>query len=93
MDVGLDERSVVNTITEEMFNFAWRHLLILVPVKGKYKLREWLGESYEVFSIFLNFPPEHWMKIKYTNILERLNNELNVTLLLRLNQSIALVFL
>ncbi|MBP9038516.1 MAG: transposase, partial [Candidatus Syntrophosphaera sp.] len=42
----------------------------------KYKLREWLEESYEVFSIYLNFPPEHWMKIKCTNVLERLNDEL-----------------
>jgi hypothetical protein len=67
---------VVNTTTEEMFNFAWRHLLILVPVKGKYKLREWLEESYEEISTYLNFPLEHWMKIKCTNVLERLNKEL-----------------
>ena len=52
------------------------HLLIVVEQKGKYKLREWLEESYEEISTYLNFPPEHWMKIKCTNVLERLNEEL-----------------
>ena len=61
-------KSVVNATTEEMFNFAWRHLLIVAEVKGKYKLRVWLGKSYEVISTYLNFPLEHWMKIN--NILE-----------------------
>ena len=69
-------KSVVNASTEEMFNFAWRHLLIVAEVKGKYKLREWLEESYDEISTYLNFPPEHWMKIKCTNVLERLNEEL-----------------
>ncbi|OQC16410.1 MAG: Transposase, Mutator family [Firmicutes bacterium ADurb.Bin080] len=59
-----------------MFNFAWKNLIRVVELKGKYKLREWLEDSYEEIITYLNFPPEHWMKIKCTNILERLIEEL-----------------
>ena len=39
-------------------------------------VQDWLeGSSHEIIT-YLDFPPEHWTKIKSTNPLERLNEEL-----------------
>ncbi|HNU62619.1 MAG TPA: transposase [Methanofastidiosum sp.] len=44
--------------------------------KGKDKLLAWLDATYNEISVYLDFPTAHWSRIKCTNSLERLNEEL-----------------
>ncbi len=44
--------------------------------KKNNNLASWLEETYEEITIYLKFPPEHRSKIKSTNPIERLNEEL-----------------
>lgn len=69
-------KNLVNSVTRESFELVWSELIKEVETKGKCKLLYWLEESYHEISQYLGFPPEHWKKIKSTNPLERLNEEI-----------------
>jgi len=53
-----------------------KKLCKVVEAKGKEKLRDWLDDTYHEISVYLEFPSDHWTRIKSTNPLERLNEEL-----------------
>jgi len=69
-------KNLVNSVTGESFELAWSDLTQEVDNKGRDKLRDWLEESYYEISHYLDFPADHWKKIKSTNPLERLNEEI-----------------
>ena len=69
-------KNLVNSVTRESFELAWSDLTQEVDTKGKARLRDWLDESYHEIIQYLDFPPDHWKKIKSTNPLERLNEEI-----------------
>jgi len=69
-------KDLVGSRTKDSFNLAWHSLLSLVESKGNNKLLDWLDDTYQEISVYLDFPSDHWSKIKSTNPLERLNGEL-----------------
>ncbi len=69
-------KDLVGSRTRESFELAWNELHRVVDAKGKEKLRDWLDSTYHDITIYLEFPPSHWSRIKCTNSLERLNEEL-----------------
>ncbi len=69
-------KDLVGSRTKESFQLAWTELNRVAQSKGKDKLLEWLDESYHEISVYLDFPTAHWSRIKCTNSLERLNEEL-----------------
>lgn len=69
-------KDLVGSRTRESFELAWRHLCSVVEAKGKVKLGDWLDDTYHEISVYLEFPAGHWSRIKSTNPLERLNEEL-----------------
>jgi len=69
-------KDLVGSRTIESFNLAWKELTKTVEIKGKDRLLEWLEDTYHEISVYLEFPFSHWSKIKSTNPLERLNQEL-----------------
>jgi len=69
-------KDLVGSRTRESFELAWRHLCGVVEAKGKEKLGNWLDDTYHEISVYLEFPTGHWNRIKSTNPLERLNEEL-----------------
>jgi len=69
-------KDLVGSRTRESFELAWNELLRVVDAKGKEKLRDWLDSTYHEITVYLDFPPTHWSRIKCTNSLERLNEEL-----------------
>jgi len=69
-------KDLVGSRTRESFELAWRHLCSVVEAKGKDKLGSWLDDTYHEISVYLEFPTGHWSRIKSTNPLERLNEEL-----------------
>ena len=62
--------------TKEYFQLAWTELTRVAQSKGKDKLIDWLDSTYHEISFYLDFPVAHWSRIKCTNSLERLNEEL-----------------
>ena len=69
-------KDLVGSRTRESFELAWNELTRATETKGKEKLMDWLDSTYHEISVYLEFPPAHWTKIKCTNSLERLNEEL-----------------
>ncbi len=69
-------KDLVGSRTRESFDLAWNDLIKVVEAKGKEKLRDWLDGTYHEITVYLDFPPAHWSRIKCTNSLERLNEEL-----------------
>ncbi len=69
-------KDLVGSRNRESFELAWRELNRVVQAKGKDKLLEWLDATYNEISVYLDFPTAHWSRIKCTNSLERLNEEL-----------------
>ena len=55
---------------------AWKELNRAAQSKGKDNLLDWLDNTYYEISVYLDFPAAHWSRIKCTNSLERLNEEL-----------------
>ena len=68
--------NLVSSKTRESFDLAWNNLTKEVEMKGKMPLLNWLDDTYHEIRVYLDFPSCHWSKIKCTNILERLNEEL-----------------
>jgi len=68
-------KSVVCSGTKESFELAWKELIKVVEAKRHEKVSNWLESTYHDITVYLEFPPEHWTKIKCTNSLERLNEE------------------
>jgi len=69
-------KDLVGSRTKESFELAWRNLCSVVEAKGKEKLGSWLDDTFHEISVYLEFPSDHWSRIKSTNPLERLNEEL-----------------
>ena len=69
-------KNLVNSGTKNMFDAAWGDLTREVSAKGREELLDWLDSTYHDIVIYLDFPPSHWSKIKSTNPIERLNEEL-----------------
>jgi len=69
-------KDLVGSRTTESFELSWQKLNSVVSSKGKDRLQDWLDSTYHEISVYLEFPPSHWSKIKSTNPLERLNEEL-----------------
>jgi transposase-like protein len=69
-------KDLVGSRTRESFELAWNELTRVVEAKGKEKLRDWLDSTYHDIVVYLDFPSAHWSRIKCTNSLERLNEEL-----------------
>jgi len=67
---------LVGSRTVDSFELAWKELINKAQAKGKDKLLDWLDSTFHEISVYLEFPPSHWSKIKSTNPLERLNEEL-----------------
>ncbi len=68
--------SLVNAVDRENFETAKERLLHQVENKNNTKLYDWLEETLPEVSTYLIFPENHWKKIKSTNPLERLNEEI-----------------
>ncbi len=62
--------------TKEYFQLAWTELTRVAQSKGKDKLIDWLDSTYHEISFYLDFPVAHWSRIKCTNLMECLNEEL-----------------
>lgn len=69
-------KDLVGSRTKESFELAWRELNKIAQSKGKSNLLDWLDDTYHEISVYLDFPTAHWSRIKCTNPLERLNEEL-----------------
>jgi len=69
-------KDVVGSKTRAAFDIAWQNLIERVESKGKERLLDWLDNTFHEITAYLAFPPEHWSRIKSTNILERLNGEI-----------------
>ncbi len=69
-------KDLVSSSNKESFQFAWTELTRVAQSKGKNSLLDWLDSTYHEISVYLDFPPAHWSRIKCTNSLERLNEEL-----------------
>ncbi len=69
-------KNIINSNTKAAFNLEWDTLIKELEKAGKYKLIDWLESSYEEIIIYLDFPPEHWSRIKSTNPIERINREI-----------------
>ena len=69
-------RSVVNSEDNLTFQMSWNNLIRACKERHKDKLTYWFENTYSEISAFLNFPPEHRRKIKSTNPIERLNEEI-----------------
>ena len=69
-------KDVVGSKTRGAFDIAWQNLIARVEIKGKERLLDWLDSTFHEITAYLSFPPEHWSRIKSTNILERLNGEI-----------------
>lgn len=68
--------SFVKSSTLEDFKFHKDNLLAEVKNKGKDALLDWLEDSLPEVSNFICLPEQHWSKIKSTNPIERLNEEI-----------------
>ncbi|HHV37792.1 MAG TPA: hypothetical protein GXX77_08200 [Candidatus Cloacimonetes bacterium] len=55
---------------------VWKELINTAISKGKDKLLDCLDSTFHEISVYLEFPSLHWSKIKSTNTLESLNEEL-----------------
>ena len=69
-------KDLVGSRTKESFELAWKELNRVAQSKGKDNLLDWLDSTYHEISVYLDFPAAHWSRIKCTNSLERLNEEL-----------------
>lgn len=69
-------KNIVNSRTKAAFELEWDILIQRLESDGKHRLIVWLESSYEEITSYLDFPPEHWSKIKSTNPIERVNREL-----------------
>lgn len=69
-------KDLVGSRTVDSFELAWKELINTAKSKGKDKLLDWLDSTFHEISVYLEFPSSHWSKIKSTNPLERLNEEL-----------------
>jgi transposase-like protein len=69
-------KNLVNSSTKSMFDMAWDDLVRETEARGREKLLDWLDSTYHGIVIYLDFPPSHWSKIKSSNPIERLNQEL-----------------
>lgn len=67
---------LVHSVDRDSFDSARARLLDQISSKGYDKLHEWLEDTLPDVSTYLLFPPSHWTKIKSTNPLERLNEEI-----------------
>ena len=69
-------KDVVGSKSRASFDIAWQNLIRSVESKGKERLLDWLDSTFHEITAYLSFPPEHWSRIKSTNVLERLNGEI-----------------
>lgn len=69
-------KDLVGSRTKESFELAWKELNRAAQSKDKDNLLDWLDSTYHEISVYLDFPAAHWIRIKCTNSLERLNEEL-----------------
>ena len=69
-------KDLVGSRTVDSFELSWKELINTAQAKAKDKLLDWLDSTFHEISVYLEFPPSHWCKIKSTNPLERLNEEL-----------------
>lgn len=69
-------KDLVSSKSRSAFELAWSNLTETVTARNRNKLQDWLESTYQEIITYLDFPPEHWSKIKSTNPLERLNEEL-----------------
>jgi transposase-like protein len=69
-------KDLVGSRTRESFELTWNKLMGVVSSKGKQNLLDWLDSTYYEITVYLDFPPGHWSRIKSTNPLERQNEEL-----------------
>ena len=69
-------KDLVGSRTKESFELAWKELNKVAQSKGKDNLLDWLDSTFHEISVYLDFPAAHWSRIKCTNSLERLNEEL-----------------
>ena len=69
-------KNIINSRTKASFRLEWETLIKQLELDRKYKLIDWLESSYEEIIIYLDFPPEHWSKIKSTNPIERVNKDI-----------------
>lgn len=67
---------LVHSVDRDSFEFSRSRLLAQVSSKGYDKLHEWLEDTLPEVSTYILFPLSHWTKIKSTNPLERLNEEI-----------------
>ena len=69
-------KNLVNSSTKSMFDMAWDDLVRETEARDREKLLNWQKSTYHDIVIYLDFPSSHWSKIKSTNPIERLNQEL-----------------
>jgi len=67
---------LVQSVDVDSFESARGRLLEQISAKGYDKLYEWLEDTLPEVSTYILFPLSHWTKIKSTNPLERLNEEI-----------------
>jgi len=58
------------------FDDDYDSLITLAQIEGNDKLSDFLLQSRAEITVYQQFPPEYWSKIKCTNHIERLNREL-----------------
>ncbi len=66
----------VKSANLEEFKYHKDKLLSNVEDKGSERLFDWLEETLPEVSNFIALPEQHWAKIKSTNPIERLNEEI-----------------
>lgn len=69
-------QNIVSAENKDIFDIHWKELLVSARNFKRNQLVTWLEDTYEEISTYLCFPPEHRSKIKSTNPIERLNEEL-----------------
>lgn len=69
-------KDLVGSRTRDSFELAWKGLTSVVQTRGKGRLLDWLDSIYHAISVYLDFLTAHWNKIKCSNSLEHLNEEL-----------------
>lgn len=67
---------LVQSVDVDSFESARARLLEQISAKGYDKLYGWLEDTLPEISSYILFPKSHWRKIKSTNPLERLNEEI-----------------
>ncbi len=67
---------IVKPKSKEGFYEGKDRLIKELEEMNKPKIIDWIEETLPDITNFINFPQKHWRKIKSTNMIERLNEEL-----------------